>query len=449
MKQTSLPVTILQTTFVAGFVTATAVIHVPTSYSQNKPQPLHDNPKQVLDEAWQLVNRHYVDENFNAVDWQAVRQQLLAQNYTSKTQAYNALRQALSQLQDPYTRFMDPEQFSSLTSQTAGQLSGIGIRLEKDTVTQVLTIVEPLPNSPALKAGLKPGDRILAIDGRPTQPMDVETASAMIRGRVGSSVKLQVGRDNNSSFDISIQRAMIALSTVSSQVHQEGDYRIGYIHLREFTAHATEQTREAIEALKADHVDAFVLDLRGNPGGLMGASIDIAQMWLNQGLIVQTVDRQGNNKAIRAQPLALTDLPLAILVDNESASSSEILAGALKDNHRAQVIGSPTFGKALVQGVHELSDESGLTITIARYYTPNGTDINHKGIVPDVSVALTPEQLENLARNPRLRGTANDPYYMRALQSLQPHLQSQANPSSAHRPSIGTLLPTPEKASQR
>ncbi len=425
-------------------MTATASsLFVSPSYSQTQPQPLRNSPKHVLDEAWQLVNRHYVDEDFNAVDWQAVRQQLLSRNYTSKTQAYSALRQALSHLQDPYTRFMDPEQFSSLTSQTAGELSGIGIRLEADTVTQVLTIVEPLPGSPALKAGLKPGDRILAIDGQSTQSMNVETASSMIRGQVGSPVKLQVGRDGASSFDISIERAVIALATVSAQVQQEGEHRIGYIRLSEFTAHATEQTRAAIESLKAEQVDAFVLDLRGNPGGLMDASINIAQMWLDHGLIVRTVDRGGHDEAIRARPIALTNLPLAILVDHDSASSSEILAGALKDNQRAKVIGSQTFGKALVQGVHQLSDGSGLAITVARYYTPNGTDINRKGIIPDVPVALTPEQLESLTLNPRLRGTPKDPYYVRALQSLKPNLKPQT-----HLP-LGNMPRVLEKSSQR
>jgi carboxyl-terminal processing protease len=173
--------------------------------------------------------------------------------------------------------------------------------------------------------------------------------------------------------------------------------------------------RVAIRTLKDQKVDAYVLDLRGNPGGLLNASIEIARMWLDDGHIVKTVDRKGSSSQTQANRTAITKLPLAVLVDGNSASASEILTGALKDNKRAVVVGSQTFGKALVQSVHELNDGSGLAVTIAHYYTPNGTDINHKGIAPDIKLDLTQTQERQLASNPNLIGTNSDPQYTRAI----------------------------------
>jgi carboxyl-terminal processing protease len=154
---------------------------------------LQESPKTVVDEAWQIVNREYVDGTFNQTDWQQIRKSLLDKNYTSRQQAYVALRSALEKLNDPYTRFMDPKQYEALSSQTSGELSGVGIRLEVSEQTKVLTVVEPIENSPALKAGLQAGDQILAIDGKQTKGMTVEDASNLIRGDVGTKVSLRLG----------------------------------------------------------------------------------------------------------------------------------------------------------------------------------------------------------------------------------------------------------------
>jgi carboxyl-terminal processing protease len=362
-----------QALFCGGLAAVTAVVSlVGPGLTRSVRAALQDSPKTVLDEAWQIVNREYVDGTFNQVDWQSTRQTLLNKNYSSREQAYTALRTALEKLQDPYTRFMDPKQYEALSNQTSGELSGVGMRLELDEKTKALTVVEPIENSPALKAGIQSGDQILAVDDKPTQGMNVEKASELIRGDVGTKVKLRVRRQGREDFDLSITRARIELPTVRYSLQQEGKNRIGYIRLNEFSAHAAEQMRRAIKDLSTQKVDAFVLDLRGNPGGLLQASIDISRMWMNAGSIVRTVDRQGNSEEIAANRTALTNLPLAVLVDGNSASSSEILTGALKDNKRAVIVGSQTFGKALVQSVHTLSDGSGLAVTIAHYYTPNG-----------------------------------------------------------------------------
>ncbi len=408
-----------QVAMIGGAIATTAIFTMfGPAWCRSVRAALQDSPKAIVDQVWQLVNREYVDGTFNRKDWQAVRQSLLSKNYTSRQEAYAAIRKALEQLEDPYTRFMEPRQYQALTRQTSGEVSGIGIRMEMNEKTRILTVVESLENSPAFKAGIKSGDQILAIDGKLTYGMRIQDASKLIRGKVGSVITLRMGRNGNRAFNLKLTRARIEVPTVRSALRREGNRRIGYIRLREFSAHASEQMAKAIRRLNNQQVDGFVLDLRGNPGGLLQASIEISRMWLDEGAIVRTVDRKGSSEITKAKNTALTKRPLVVLVDNNSASASEILTGALKDNKRAIVVGSQTFGKALVQSVHELVDGSGLAITIAHYYTPKGTDINHKGITPDIKIDLTEAQERKLAANPQLIGTQNDPQYARALSVL-------------------------------
>ncbi|HIK11377.1 MAG TPA: S41 family peptidase [Oscillatoriaceae cyanobacterium M33_DOE_052] len=380
---------------------------------------LEDSPKAIVDEVWQIVNRDYVDGDFNKVDWQAVRTDLLSRDYSSPAAAYAAVREALSKLDDPYTRFLDPEQYQTLTSKTAGELSGVGIKLGVNE-NQRLVVVEPIENSPAAAAQLEAGDEIVAIDDRLTTGMKVEEASKLIRGPLGTSVKLRISRMGQEEFDVNLTRARIEVAAVHYSLKEEGATKVGYIQLDEFSSHAPEQMLRAIGDLSAKGAQAFVLDLRGNPGGLLYASVEIAKMWLDGGTIVSTVDRQGDSIEFKAEPQPgiafappVFKMPLAVLVDGNSASASEILAGALKDNARATIIGTQTFGKALVQSVHGLSDGSGLAVTIAHYYTPNGTDISHKGITPDITIN------PNSALTPQTVATKDDPWYVTAINNLR------------------------------
>jgi len=329
---------------------------------------------------------------------------------------------------------MDPEQFQALTNQTSGELSGVGIRLEVNQKTKALQIVSPIDNSPAAKANLKPGDGILAIDGKPTKGMSLEEASSLIRGEVGTPVTLRISREGKEPFNVKLNRAQIELPAVHYTLKQEGQVRIGYISLNEFSAHAPEQMQKAIKNLDQQKANGYVLDLRGNPGGLLNASVEIAQMWIDNGLIVRTVDRKGGDQKFSANKTALTKLPLVVLVDGNSASASEILTGALKDNKRATVIGSKTFGKAVVQSVHSLSDGSGLAVTIQHYYPPNGEDINHKGIEPDVKLDLTEAQEKRLETNPNLRATNDDPQYKQAISTLTTHIVTRPHMGQPTKP---------------
>jgi carboxyl-terminal processing protease len=395
-----------------------------------------DSPKATVDEAWQIVNREYVDGTFNRLDWQKTRMELLKRNYRNRQEAYAAIRSTLKKLGDPYTRFMDPQQFQSLNNQTSGEMSGVGIKLEANPRTQQLVVAEAIDNSPAAKAGIKTGDVIVAIDGKSTKNMNLEGAISLIRGEIGKSITLKIARGGKSPFDIALTRAQIEVASVFSEVKQEGKLKVGYIRLAEFSSHSSEQMQKAIKDLNRKQVNAYVLDMRGNPGGLLQASVEIARMWLDNGTIVKTVDRKGGNEDFRAVQGALTQLPMAVLVDGNSASASEILAGALKDNRRAQIVGAQTFGKALVQSVHSLSDGSGMAVTVAHYYTPNGTDIGHKGVTPDVKVDLNFNEQKNLADSPALLGSPQDPQYQRAVAVLQN--KNMASPAPAKIPAMSS-----------
>ncbi len=437
MNRTLKHVSLSKLALCGGAVVATAAVSLFGPGLGRVRAALQDSPKAVLDEAWQIVNREYVDDTFNRVDWQQVRQRLLDKNYSSRDQAYTALRRELEKLNDPYTRFMNPKQYEALTNQTSGELSGIGIRLEVAEQTKALMVVEPIENSPALKAGLKSGDRIVSINGKLTKGMTVENASNLIRGDVGTKVSLEIRRDQGQPFVVSITRARIELATVRYSLKQEGKSNIGYIRLNEFSSHAADQMRRAIKDLQTQKADGFVLDLRGNPGGLLQSSIEISRMWMGEGAIVRTVDRRGKNEEVSANQTALTKLPLVVLVDGNSASSSEILTGALKDNGRATVVGSQTFGKALVQSVHNLADGSGLAVTIAHYYTPKGTDISHKGITPDIKIDLTEADKQTLSSNPKLLATLQDPQYSGAVSALERIILARPNqPTTSKQASV-------------
>lgn len=390
---------------------------------------LEDSPKTVIDEVWQIVNNEFVDRDFNHTDWQAVRQELLTQEYSSSEEAYRAIRQSLRRLGDPYTRFLAPKEFEDLTNQTTGELSGIGIRLGMHEETGKLVIVEPIPNSPASAADVKAGDKVVAIDGKLTSLMTLEQASEAIRGELGTEVTLELERDEKGKFNVVLTRAQIELPSVHAMLRQEGSMQVGYIRLDEFSSHAAEQMKKAILDLDNQKVDGFVLDLRGNPGGLLYASVDIARMWMEQGQIVRTIDRKGGDRQFSANHTAITDLPLVVLVDQNSASASEILAGALKDNRRATIVGTRTYGKGTVQSVHSLTDGSGIAVTISRYYPPSGINITKQGITPDIELNLTGEQKLILESNPNLVGTVNDPLYSRALSVLGTQGISQSSRS--------------------
>ncbi|MFS8868117.1 carboxyl-terminal processing protease CtpC [Synechococcus sp. H65.1] len=388
------------------------------------------DPKEVVDEVWQIVNREYVDPSFNSVDWEAVRRDLLSREYATREEAYEAIREALKKLNDPYTRFLDPDQFASMQIDTSGELTGVGITLGVDQETNELVVISPIEGSPADRAGIKSKDVIVRIDDKSTEGMDTNTAVSLIRGEPGTRVRLTIRREGEGLKVFDLVRERIELATVRYEARQEKNgLLIGYIRITQFSGNAADKVRQAIRELEKQGVAAYVLDLRANPGGLLYSSAEIARMWIDRGSIVSTVNRQGEQDRLVANNSALTDKPLAVLVDGGSASASEILSGALQDNRRAVIVGTQTFGKGLVQSVHPLSDGSGLAVTIARYRTPKGTDIDHKGITPDIVVELSEEDLERLSKNRELVATAADPQYAAAVRALQSQIAARQQPA--------------------
>jgi carboxyl-terminal processing protease len=389
-----------------------------------------ESPKELVDEVWQIIDRQYVDGTFNQVDWRAVRGEYLNRSYTKQEDAYEAIREMLKKLNDPYTRFMDPQEFKNMQIDTSGELTGVGIQLAQDEETKKLMVIAPIEDTPAFKAGVQAKDMITKIDGKSTEGMDVNDAVKLIRGQEGTSVTLTIRRGNEDK-EYKLTRARIEIHPVRQNVQNVGNEKVGYIRLNQFSANAAQEMREAIKSLEAQRVDGYVLDLRSNPGGLLYASVEIARMWINQGGIVSTVDRQGVSDTQEANNRALTDKPLVVLVDGGSASASEILSGAIQDDKRGTLVGTQTFGKGLVQSVRGLGDGSGLAVTIAKYLTPSGRDINKLGISPDVVLELSEEQRKELQQDRTKVGTPADPQYAKAMEVLKQKIATKKDSRAA------------------
>ncbi|MEA5581575.1 S41 family peptidase [Nodularia harveyana UHCC-0300] len=344
---------------------------------------LTDDQK-LVSEVWRIVNRTYLDDTFNHQNWSQARQNALKKPLKNHEAAYAAIQKMLKTLDDPFTRFLDPEQYRSLQVNTSGELTGVGLQIALNPETGQLEVVTPIIDSPADIAGIKPRDRILKIEGITTDNLTLDEAAARMRGPVGSSVTLVISRDGIGDQEVRIVRDRIELNPVIADLRSSPQGTpIGYLRLTQFNANASMELAHAISSLEKKGAAAYILDLRNNPGGLLQSGIEIARLWLNSGTIVYTVNRQGIQGNFESFGPALTDDPLVILVNQGTASASEILAGALQDNGRATLVGETTFGKGLIQSLFELSDGSGLAVTIAKYETPLHRDINKLGIKPD------------------------------------------------------------------
>jgi carboxyl-terminal processing protease len=369
--------------------------------------------QKLVSEVWRIVNRSYVDETFNHQNWWKVRLETLKEQMDDRQQTYDTIEKMLARLDDPFTRLLRPEQYKTLQINTAGELTGVGLQIAMDDQTKVLTVVAPIAGTPADLAGLQPGDLILSIDGILTTNLSLDEAATRMRGPIGSHVVLRIERRVDRSIaNIDLVRDRIALNPVSAKLQSVGNSnKIGYIRLSQFSANAAEEMKQTVQNLEQQGADAYILDLRSNPGGLLQSGIEIARIWLEDRTIVHTVNRQSILDSFEATGPALTADPLVVLVDRGTASASEILAGALQDNGRATLIGERTFGKGLIQSLFDLPDDSGLAVTVAKYETPNHRDINKLGIDPDVVVP------QNAITRDRL-GTSEDRPYQTAVELL-------------------------------
>jgi carboxyl-terminal processing protease len=299
-----------------------------------------------------------------------------------------AINGMVDSIGDPYTVYLDKQQFEDLLTQTRGSYGGVGIVVgEKEGK---LTVIAPIEDSPAEKAGIKAGDIILKVDGKEISAKELEKAVSMMRGKEGTKVILTIFREGKGVKDYELTRSIIVLKTVKSQV-LKGD--IGYIRITSFDENTADEFEKAFEKLQKQNIKGLVLDLRDNPGGLLDTSVAIADMILPQGTIVYTIDTNGKKDVWKSDPQNI-NMPLVVLVNEGSASASEILSGAIRDFKAGTLIGTKTFGKGLVQNIIDLKDGTGLKVTIARYYTPSGECIQGKGIMPDIVYDL-PKELKD------------------------------------------------------
>ena len=367
--------------------------------------------QQLVLQAWRTINQAYYDDSFNHQNWWLTRDRTLKQQIPTEEAAYQAITKMIASLDEPFTRLLRPEQYRSLQVNTAGELSGVGLQIGVKAGSKSIEVIAPIAGSPAAIAGILPRDIIVEIDATPTSELTLDTAAVKMRGATGTNVSLIVQTSDQSPREVILIRQKIELNPVTAELHTENGRKIGYLRLAQFSAKAAQELGENITKLKQQGATSYILDLRNNPGGLVQAGVEIARQWLNEGTIVYTVDRRGAIDEIDATGTALTDAPLAVLVNEGTASASEILAGALQDNGRATLIGTKTFGKGLIQSLFELPNGSGLAVTVAKYETPNHHDIHKLGITPDRVVPNSEINLESAA-------TAEDTQYLAAVKEL-------------------------------
>ncbi len=368
--------------------------------------------QQLVLQAWRTVNQAYYDETFNHQNWWLVRDRTIKQSITNTTAAYQSIEKMLASLDEPFTRFLNPEQYRSLQVSTAGELFGVGLQIGLQEKTKQIEVIAPIVGSPAERAGIKTHDLILQVDATPTTDLDLDTAAARMRGSAGTNISLIIQSPGQSAREVILARQKIDLHPVIAELRPSKKQSIGYIRLAQFSAKASQEVAAAIKNLDSKGAQAYILDLRNNPGGLVTAGVDIARMWLDTGTIVYTVNRQGVLENFEANHQALTTAPLAVLVNSGTASASEILAGALQDNNRAIIVGEKTFGKGLIQSLFELPDGSGLAVTVAKYETPDHRDIHKKGIEPQIVAVANPNGSNDLS------DLNKDPQYQAAVQAL-------------------------------
>ncbi len=325
---------------------------------------------QVLD----LVERNYVNDT------------------TSKELLDSAIKGMLEGL-DPHSTFMTPKEYKEMQENTSGEFSGVGIEISLENGQ--VTVVSPIEDTPAFRAGLLPGDIIIAIDGEPTQELSLQEVVSRIRGTKGTAVELDIVHANtNMPETVSIVRDAIPLISVKAKELEEGYH---WLRITRFSERTTDELHEAIENAQKKEMKGIVLDMRNNPGGLVDEAVSVSDTFLTKGSIVSIRGR--NKTALREYKSKKqgTDVstPMVVLVNAGSASASEIVAGALRDHNRAMILGEKTFGKGSVQNIIPLPDGSGLKLTVALYYTPDGDTIQAEGIVPDIEIPFEPVDEED------------------------------------------------------
>ena len=390
-------------------------------------------PIKLYDKVWRIIKSDYVDQHYNNQDWEIWRHRYDPYLET-RAEAIIAIKTMVTSLGDRYTRFLDRKAFEEEKESIEAELTGVGIQIGLDKSGQVI-IIAPIEGTPGSKADLRPNDLIVEIDGKNTSGLSIENAAKMIRGAVGTDVVLTVKRDKE-KISKTITRAIIPIRSIPDGQAKIIFDDLGYIRLSTFISKDTvEELLDAMDNIN-DKAKGFIIDLRNNPGGLLNNAMVISDMFINDGVIVSTVNKNGYVSSFNSRKIVSSNKPLVLLVNSNSASASEIFSGAVRDNGRAEIVGTTTFGKGLVQAINKLGDGSGVNVTIAKYLTPNKTDINKKGIKPDHEVKL--EKLDydqsrgpwffdpNVKYGVRLPEDAQDKQLMKAVDVLKGMIGKEA-----------------------
>lgn len=345
------------------------------------------SPQRLFDNSWQTIKNEYYDHNFNHQHWARWKSHYQGKIKT-EADAKVAIETMLASLDDPYSRFLSKEEFSEQSTSIASKISGIGVNIINDAGK--IRIISVIEDTPAQFADIKPEDIILSIDDKKVSGLSLAEVSNLVKGPVNTFVSIDILR-NNEKLNKKVIRKEIKIKTVKSSV----DKNIGYIQISSFISTST--PNEFLEALEnTNNSEGLIVDLRGNTGGLLTNAIFIANLFIENGKLVSIVGRNGYKYDVMAQDTNVhIQKPMILLVNGSSASASEILSGAMKDYHKAKIIGTQTFGKGMVQKIIAMPNETGLNLTIAKYLTPKGKDINKKGISPDIEVKFTQKDLDD------------------------------------------------------
>lgn len=409
---------LLATSLLTGRVEAMEDISVPMAQTREL-----FNLQRTMVEAWTIIQETFIDGSFNNTNWEEELKSHLtaAAAADSTTVGQQQLQNLISDLGDPYTRWVPAKDYNDfLVDSIDGEIQGVGLLIASDPDTGKHFVLAPITGGPAQKAGILQGDQVISVNGEPLQGLDGETAAKALRGKQGSSVDVEIARVINvvpgeagpgklseearlQHKRFRLRRERVQLSPIfATALHTEEGHTYGYIRMLNFSRQVSNDMKKAVTQLLKDGSEGFIIDLRNNPGGLVTSALEVASLWMNGDDHPTIFSISGREMPGAKNPViteevklqkghALTNLPLTVLVNKQSASASEILAGAIKENKRGDVIGENTFGKAKIQSIFELNDGSALIVSVSRYLTPMGTNIDTVGLTPNLSCTFGSE----------------------------------------------------------